>query len=546
MDQPRIATGTTLSPFRHRLFLAVWAANVVSAFGGQIQQVGASWLMTSLTASPQLVALVATATLLPVLLFSLPFGAVADLFDRRRVLLAAQLIMFAASTLLAAAAWFDFVTPWLLLALTFLLGTGFALNAPAWQASVGELVPREDLAGAISLNILGFNVARMLAPALGGLIVAAAGSRAAFTVNAFTYIALLVVLASWRRPPDRSDVAPESVASAIINGIRYVANARGCERIIARAAVFGICLAAPMALMALVARDTLGGSPEIFGLLLGFGGGGAVLGAMAATPLRNRFRVETVLRFGQLLAAASIALIAASRSVPLTALGQLGVGVGMVLSFTSFNVTMQLSVPRWIVGRAMSIYQMGAFGGLALGAWLWGAVADVASIPAALWIAAAAMLLVALLGLRFPLLQPDPDLLAPGRRMHGHDLEIGEEDLRAPIRITVEYEIEECDREAFLILMRERRSVRRRDGVTNWSLVQDADDRRHWIERFGRGSWNDFLRHRERRSIEEERNLDAILALHRGAERPRVRYFIERNIGGRSFSRSGGGPSILD
>lgn len=546
MDQPRAVPGTIFSPFRHRLFLAVWLANVVSNFGGQIQQVGASWLMTSLTSSPRTVALVATATLLPVLLFSLPFGAVADLFDRRKVLLAAQLMMFAASTALAFAAWFGIITPWLLLGLTFALGAGFALNAPAWQAAVGELVPENELGGAISLNVLGFNLARTLAPAIGGVIVAAAGPRAAFTINACTYVGLLAVLACWRRPPDHSEVAPEGVAAALVNGIRYVANARGCGRIIVRALLFGICLAAPMALMPLVARVTLGGDPGVFGLLLGCAGGGAVLGAVVATPLRNAMSVERVLRLGQLVAAGAIVLIAFSRSVPLTAIGQFGAGLGMVLAFTSFNVTMQLSVPRWIVGRAISIYQMGAFGGLAIGAWLWGVVAGATTIPAALGMAGVAMLVVTLAGLAFPLLQPHPELLSLGKRRHGHDLDIGAEDLRAPIRITVEYEIDDPDREAFLRLMRERRGMRRRDGVTSWSLVQDADDRRHWIERFGRGSWNDFLRHRERRSIEEERNLDAILALHRGGERPRVRYFIERNIGGRGFSRSGGGPSILD
>jgi hypothetical protein len=219
-------------------------------------------------------------------------------------------------------------------------------------------------------------VARTAGPALGGLIVGAAGAETAFAVNTCSYLALLIVLLKWRRPPNGSRLPPETVTAAMANGLRFVLHAEGVGRIVIRATLFGLCLASMLALLPMVARYVLGGGPLVFGTLLAFGGVGAMIGASSATRLRERYPPETISRAGQLLVAVALAIVAASRSVPLTCFGELLSGLGMVLAFNSFTVTMQLSVPRWIVGRAMSIYQMGTFGGLALGSWLWGAVAE--------------------------------------------------------------------------------------------------------------------------------------------------------------------------
>jgi MFS family permease len=401
-------TGTTLSPLRHRLFLAVWASALISHFGSQIQGVGASWLMTTLAESAQLVALVGTATLVPVLLFSLPFGAMADIHDRRKVLIAAELIMFTASTLLSLAAFAGMITPALLLFLTFVIGLGFALQSPAWHAAVREFVPQEELAGAISLNILGFHVARMAGPAVGGLIVGTAGPEIAFVVNACSYIALLIVLLKWRRPREFSRLSQETVSAAMANGIRFMLHADAVGRIVVRATLFGMCLASFLALLPLVARDVLGGGPLLFGTLVAFSGIGSVIGASSATRLRERYPPETISRAGQLLVATAIATIAVSRSVPLTCFVELLAGMGTVLAFNSFTVTLQLSVPRWVVGRAMSIYQMGAFGGLAVGSWFWGAVAEVIGVPWALGASAICLFLAIFAAVRYPLIQPCP------------------------------------------------------------------------------------------------------------------------------------------
>lgn len=395
-----------------------------------------------------------------------------------------------------------------------------------------EFVPQEELAGAISLNILGFQLARTVGPALGGLIVGAAGPEAAFGVNACSFIALLLVLLKWRRPSDESPLPPETVVAAMTNGISFVLHAQHVGGIVVRATLFGLCLASMLALIPMVARYVLGGGPLLFGTLLAFGGMGAVIGASSATRLREHYRPETISRAGQLLVAVAIAVVALSRSVPLTCVAELLSGAGMVLAFNSFSVTMQLSVPRWIVGRAMSIYQMGTFGGLALGSWFWGVVAEIVGVPWALGASSICLFLAILAGVRFPLVESDPRLLEPGARRSGRHLELSDEDAGAPVTVTLEYHIKDTDRDTFLGLMQQRRRVILRHGAIHWSLAQDAVDPALWVERFGRANWTDFLRHRNRQTLEDEQSRDAIMKLHQGAEPPRLRYFIERDFVG--------------
>ena len=213
----------TLAPFKHRIFLAIWLASLVSNFGSLIQGVGASWLMTSIAPTADMVALVQASTSLPIMLLSLPAGALADAFDRRYVMLAAQILMFVVSATLAAVAFAGIITPWLLLLLTFLIGCGAALNGPAWQASVREQVPMDDIPAAVALNSLGFNIARTVGPAIGGVLVAAAGPPLTFLVNVFTYVGLVGVLIAWKRPVEPRDLPPESLLPAIASGFNPLA-----------------------------------------------------------------------------------------------------------------------------------------------------------------------------------------------------------------------------------------------------------------------------------------------------------------------------------
>jgi MFS family permease len=520
---------TALAPFRTRIFLSVWVASLVSNFGTLIQAVGASWLMTSLTRESDMVALVQAATALPIMLLSMPAGAIADIWDRRALMLLAQGFMIVVAALLTAFAFQEAVTPWGLLALTFLLGCGSAMYGPAWQSSVGEQVPREHLPAAISLNSLGFNIARTTGPALGGAIVAAGGAAFAFLFNVLSYVGLIWVLARWKRPVHKPTLPPEGVGGAMSAGLRYVRLSPVISTLLCRAFVFGL-LASPLwALLPLVARDVIGGGPLTYGFLLGGFGGGAVIGALVNTQLRHRYTTE------QLVSASSgafglVTIVAAySPWMPLTMLAMLVGGLAWLLALSTFNITTQTSAPRWVVGRALAIYQMAVFGGIAVGSWVGGLHAQHVGLSQSLTVAGA--LLIVSVGLaRWLPLRPfesqslDP-LRAPGDLTDHHAVppEAG------PVVITVGYRIAREDWDRFTIVMHEIGRIRRRDGARRWRLMQDLDDPEWWTERWQHATWLDHLRRLHRMTVADREIRERARAFHRGPAPPKVRHMIERS-----------------
>ena len=519
---------TMLSAMRYPIFRRVWFASVSSHFGGMIQSVGASWLMLSIAQSADMVALVQASVALPVMLFSLLAGAMADNFDRRRMMLAAQVFMLVVSVALAVFAWSGVITPWLLLLFTFLIGCGAAFNSPAWQASVGDMVPRGELPGAVAFNSMGFNIARSVGPAVGGASVAAAGAAAAFAVNALSYVALVVVLARWRPQRSPRPLPREALGSAMAAGVRYVAMSPAVRTILGRAAVFGVGASAIMALLPLVAQDLVGGGPLTYGLLLGAFGVGAVSGAMGSTRLRQAMSTEGLVRWACIAFAAAVAIAAVSPLLLLTMAALLLGGAAWVLAMSTFNVTVQLSTPRWVVARALSLYQMAAFGGMALGSWLWGFVANHADLRTALLAAAAAMVACALLGLRFPLARLAELNLDPLKRGKEPATAVPVQPRTGPVVVMVEYIIREEDVLEFLGAMAERRRIRRRDGARNWRLLRDLADPEIWIERYETPTWLDYLRHNSRLTHDDATIPAHLRALHRGPDGPRVRRMIER------------------
>lgn len=519
---------TALGPFRHRVFRAVWLASLASNFGGLIQSVGASWLMTSIAPQASMVALVQASATLPIMLLSLLAGALADNFDRRRMMLAAQSFMLAISVLLAAITWMGLVTPWLLLLFTFLIGCGTAMSAPAWQASVGDMVPRAELPEAVGLNSMGFNIARSLGPALGGVIVAVAGAAAAFVVNAISYVGLIAVLATWRPAPRIATLPPEPLGSAMLAGPRYVALSPTLRVVLLRAMLFGLGASAVQALMPLIARDLVGGGPLTYGLLLGAFGAGAVGGALLSARLRARLSTEGLVRAASLAFAIAAALTGLSTGRPLTMAALLLAGAGWVLVLSSFNVTVQMSTPRWVVARALSLYQMAAFGGLAGGSWLWGAVAESAGLRAALLGAAAVLVACALIGLLRPLADPEGRDLGPLRSWSAPETTVPVEGRTGPVVIAVEWRISEVDVSEFLAVMAERRRIRRRDGAHNWMLLRDLADAELWVERYHAPTWHDYVRLNNRLTRDDAPAFERLRRLHLGDWPPQVRRMIER------------------
>ena len=534
---------SALSPFRHSIFRNVWIANLGSQFGGLIQAVGASWLMLSIAAAPEMVTLVQASTTLPVVMFALVAGALADSFDRRNIMIAAQVFMLLVSMSLAACAWLGLITPWLLLLFTFLIGCGAAFNGPAWQASVAEMVPREDLPTAVALNSMGFNMARSVGPAVGGFIVAAAGAAAAFAVNTVTYFGIILVLARWRRQPEQRLLPREALGTAVLAGLRYVSMSPNIKFTLLRSFVFGAGASALVSLMPLVAKELVGGGSVTYGLLLGGFGAGAVGGALIAHRLRLSLSNEWIVRLAMILFAIAVAVTAVSHWLALTLLAQLLSGAGWVLALATFNVTVQTSAPRWVVGRALSLYQMVTFGGMAGGSWAWGIVTGEIGLSEALLVSVLVLLVCVTLGWRFMLPQTEDLKLTLLKRWKEPEVALPIEHRSGPVVVTIEYRIDESQVLEFLTAMGDRKRIRRRDGARHWSLLRDLSEPDLWIERYDSPTWLDYVRQNQRMTEDDAAVSDRIRSLHRGPDKPRVRRMIERQT---SSPPAGTAPRVKD
>ena len=500
----------------------------MSNLGGLIQAVGAGWLMTSLTSSHGMVALVQASNSLPIMVFSLVAGALADSFDRRRILIAAQGFMLAVSLALALTAWLGVLSPWGLLAFTFLIGSGVALYNPSWQASMGDIVPREDLSAAVSLNSMGFNLMRSVGPALGGALVALAGAAAAFAVNALSYLPTIWSLLRWQpeRPPAR--LPREPLGQALGAGLRYVSMSPNLMRVMGRAALFGFAASSVLALLPTVAREILQGTALTYGMLLGFFGLGAIGGVAANSRLRARFANEKVVTLAFAGFGIGVAGLGLSSHLAFSGMALMLAGACWVLALSLFNVSVQLSTPRWVVGRALSFYQTSVFGGMAAGSWCWGMLADAQGPGQALLAASAMLLLGAAVGRWLPLAEFGALDLDPLGLFREPQLRLEVQGRSGPIMIMVDYQIAPGDTDAFLALMQVRRRIRIRDGARQWALLRDLEDPDTWTESYHVPTWVDYLRHNERRTKADLDSYEALLALHKGPGRPRVHRMIER------------------
>lgn len=517
-----------LAPFRHETFRIIWIASLASNFGGLVQAVGAAWMMTSITASANMVALVQASTSLPIMLFSVISGALADNFDRRRIMLTAQVFMLVVSALLTFCAWFGLITPWLLLCFTFLIGCGTALNNPAWQASVGDMVPRDILPAAVSLNSMGFNITRSVGPAIGGAIVAAAGAAAAFAANTLSYFALIYALVRWRREETLSSLPRETMGRAIGAGLRYVAMSPNIGKVLFRGFVFGLSASAILALLPLVARDLVAGGPLTYGIMLGAFGLGAIAGALLSARLREKLSSEWIVRIAFAGFAASSFITAISPYGWLTSFALLFSGAGWVLALSLFNTTVQMSAPRWVVGRALSLYQTTTFGGIAGGSWMWGQLAEIYGPAQALIISALVMIVGAAIGLRLPLPEFKALNLDPLNRFSEPLLKLDLKPRSGPIVIMIDYDIADEDVPAFLTAMAERRRIRIRDGAGQWGLMRDLENPTTWTETYHVPTWVEYVRHNQRRTQADAEIGDTLMGLHRGETPPRVHRMIER------------------
>ena len=517
----------------------------MSSFGSLIQTVGASWQMATITDSPDMVAWVQTAGALPFFFLSLLAGAFADTYDRRIVMLVSQGVMLVASAALAGIALADAVTPGLLLLFTFLIGCGTAAFAPAWQASIGEQVPRDQVPSAIMANAFGFNIARSVGPAIGGVIVAALGAAAAFVINTVSYLGMLAALLWWRPKRETSTLPREPLGSAVAAGIRYVWLSPHLVAILLRCLLFTVPLTAVPALMPIVARDLLAGGAQTYGVLLGGFGVGAMAGALSSGALRARFTSDTMLR--GLCAVASLAMfaIAYSRWAPLTLFAHLVAGFVWTLGLATFNIAVQMSSPRWVTGRTLAMYQTFAFAGMAAGAWIAGHLATDLGVRTALAIGGLAALATFLVAHWLPvsvarLGSLDPhivtDIQPPAVELDGST---------GPVVVTLEYRVPGENAEAFAAEINELGRIRQRDGARAWSVSQDIDDPLLWVERFESPTWSDYLRRHTRPTLADQAVRQRIAQLIEG-ERGLVRRFVGRPAGAEPLGDRTSRPEPVD
>ena len=520
-----------LAPLSEPTFRMIWFASLLANFGQLVQGVGAAWEMTRLTDSTSMVALVQSAMMLPLMLVAVPAGAIADMYDRRKVAMAGLAFSTVSATLLTILSALGLVTPWILLAFCSLIGTGVAIYSPAWQASIVEQVQPDHLPAAVALGSVSYNIARSVGPAIGGLIVVAAGAKAAFGINALFYLPLLVAFFAWRRRHTPSRLPPERLGRAIISGARYALHSASVRVVMIRAFLSGAAGASTVALTPLVARDLLGGDARVYGLLLGATGVGAVAGALLVSTVRERLKAEHAVRLCALVTGAMFALVGLSHSLWLTMAIMMIGGSAFILLIALLNVGVQLSAPRWVAARALTWYSAALTGGIAVGAWIWGHVAGEWGITLAFLVSGAAVALTALVGLVLPMPRVSLSEVEPAEIQNEPEVALPITARSGPIAIEIDYRVDPAEARQFYAVMLRLQRARQRNGAFDWSLSRDIGDEMLWTERYHCPTWSDYLRMRSRFTRSDRELQDEVNRFNRTTGSARVRRRLERPFG---------------
>jgi len=510
------------------MFRALWIASLASNVGTWMQGVAAVWLMTSLSDSPIMVALVQTAASLPLVLLALPAGALADMVDRRKLLLASQTWMLLASAALGVLTVQGLEDPWLLLGLTFVMGIGTALTAPAWLAITLELVPRSELQAAVALSSASLNLARAVGPAIGGLIVAAMGAGPAFLLNAVSFLAVLGVLFLWQREPPVRTLPREHVFGAIRAGMRFVRHSPALKRILLRVGLFVFFTSSVWALLPVLARNRMGAEAAGYGVLLGCIGIGAVIGAFTLPRLRDVLGVDRIVDLSGGVFATVLVLLGIVPSFALACALLVACGFAWMAPLASLNVETQSVAPAWVRARALALHLLVLQGGLAGGSALWGWVADRLGSPVALQIAGTGLAVAVVVSLRFRLRPTAHIDLSPAVRWPAKEIIEAADYDDGPVLVSVEYAIDPAREEEFLRTMEIVRRMRRRSGAWRWGVFRDTARPEIYLESFLVESWLDHLRQHERMTVTDRDLSYRARAFHVGTEPPIVRHLIAR------------------
>lgn len=512
-------------PLSQPVFRMLWIATVVSNVGSWMSDVGINWSMLTLSADPLDIALVQAASSLPMFLFALPSGVMADIVDRRKYLLFSQLWVFIAAAGLTVLSFTGHVTPAVLLVATFLLSVGAAMSSPPFQAVVHDLVSKPELGAAVALNSLGVNISRAIGPALGGFLLSLAGPWMVFALNALSVVGVAWVLWRWRPAPSIQRLPPEHFFSAVRSGIRYVHAAPVLRNVLVRTVAFFVFGSAGWALLPLVARRELGLGPAGYGVMLACIGLGAIAGAILLPRLRQRLDADRLMVAASLTFALTMLALAFVRHVWLLNLFEFFTGFAWIAVLSTLNLGAQRSAARWVKARALAVYLTVFFGSMTAGSAIWGQIASRFGTPTSLVVATLGMVLASATVFRWKLgKDPDLNLDLSGQPLDGVEIDLPNE--RGPVLVSHEYIIDPQNTKAFLEAVHELRRVRRRAGAMSWAVYEDIERPGLFIETFLMGSWIEHLRQQERHTMNDLLLQSRVLAFHQGTTSPAIRYLV--------------------
>ncbi|MEO0943894.1 MAG: MFS transporter [Pseudomonadota bacterium] len=514
------------APFGHRAFALLWTATLISNIGTWMHDVGAGWLMTTLNSSPAVVTLVQAATTLPVFLFALLAGALADRLDKRRMLIAINLVLTVIITALTILVWQGRMTPGLLILFTMAIGTGAAFMAPAWQAVVPQLVPRDTLKPAIALNSMGINISRAIGPALAGVLIASVGLAAPFALNAASHVIIILALVMWRPEPTPTRTHHGSILSEMGTGLRHVRHNPPMVATLVRALAFFLFASAYWSLLPLIARGAEGGGSQLYGVLMALIGTGAVSGALLLPKLGGLLNSDQTVMLGTGGTAFALALLALASTPPFLMIAAFLGGLSWIAVLTSFNVSAQMALPDWVRARGLAVFLMGFFGSMALGSIIWGQIANATAVPVALLIAAGGLIVGLLTTRNFHVGQGEKlDLAAAAVWPDAPALGENTTSDRSAM-VTVEYRVAKENRSAFQAAIAAFSKERYRDGATQWHLHQSVEDPQLWVETFHLPSWAEHLEQHKRVTKNDADLQSKVHAFDVRDTGPVVRHFV--------------------
>ena len=517
---------TLLTPFAHALFRAIWIAGLVSNIGTWMQNIAGVWLVTTLTTSALLVALMQTATNLPAFLLSMPAGAMADLIDRRKLLLFTQAFMAAVAIVLGVLTLTGGISALGVLGFTFMVGMGTALNAPIWQTVSTELVPRPVLPFAITLNGVSNNIARAIGPAIGGAIIAYYSSGWVFILNGVSFLGTWVVVYRWRREPNNASGPAENFMGALRAGIRYVQYSPAIYGVLVRTFAFSFGASAMWALVSVVVARKLHLTSGHYGVMLSWLGAGAVTGAFLLGRAGRWLNFNQRVLLGVLAYAGTNLALALVTHIYLLYAVMFLAGIAWLMVMTSFSTTVQLNVPKWVQARVISIYMLAFQAGLSVGSLVWGQLADHLSLETSLLVAAGWMLASALLALPFPMRAAEGLDLAPAEHWPNPTVEGAVDPDDGPVVVMIEYHVEPANWPHFHEAAERLTRLRLRDGSLRAGVFADLAQPTRLTEFFYVATWGEHQRQHHRFTKEDLTVEAQVLALHSGPEPPRVTHFL--------------------